>query len=360
MNVRKFARRIARHGRQLLGKDRTALEWQKGRGTTERTMGARTRIREILESDLYFFESTSLTEEICPACDISAPWISAYPHSSSALFSPILTCWCKECGFGWVPNVPFDLADYYAKEYAKSNRGDRNAAPKAYFETLSGPEEEMRPHSLVRYARRAKRQQALLQHYVPEGFSLLEFGSGPGYGLFFSRARIKHAIEQDEASAKYLDHIGAKRLSLTSLVPNTYDAILSSHSLEHLTICTLYDTLAKLRAALKPDGVFYVEVPNGSLTSTYLPGNHSPHTLFFNLRSLAIILERAGFSILHQSAGKRKQHLPSLENPPHHSADVGQPGDAIALTVIAKWNASTNVPRLPPRPEPRRAAPLRS
>lgn len=308
------------------------------------------KLRRLLSSNLYFFEASEVARELCPACGEGQPMLSAYPYSDSALFSPLVTCWCRVCGMGWVPTIPFSLEEYYSSAYAESNRGDRRIPPAEYFAMVGGPESEMTIPKLVPYTRRARAQLAKLEEFVPARYSLLEFGAGPGYGLYFSNAEAKHAVEHDEASVKYLEHLGVQRVELGEAEPGRYDAVLASHSLEHLAVDSLYPTLGLFRKALKSEGVLYVEVPNGAHTGSYLPGNHSPHTLFFSMRALKTVVERAGFEIIYSETRTKKKGQ-KLERPIHTEKELEQAPDAQGLTVVARpRHGELVVPSLPPRP----------
>lgn len=311
-----------------------------------------------MKTDLYFTVASELATDVCPACTTRDPLVSAYPYSRIPAFAPLLACWCRVCGFGWVPMIPFSLTEFYETEYGTKHRSDRRIDPAKYFAMLEQPEEEMRPRSLARYANRAKRQHRLLDRYVEKGYSLLEFGSGPGYGLFFSSAAEKHAIEHDESSVKYLRHIGAVRVDLNELEASRYDAVLSSHSLEHLLVGDLYSSLASLRRALRPRGILYIEVPNGAHTCSFLPGNHAPHTLFFNIRALKSILSRAGFEVIESQSLLRPKKY-GMKTTMHRPDQLDQRQDAGALTVVARKTEAVRVPDLPPRPRCHVVAPSR-
>ena len=295
---------------------------------------------------LFFLDVEELAGRPCLACATSARFVSAYPNPQSASFASTLIIWCTQCGMGWVPDLPLDLADYYEREYAVENRGDREMTPARYFAADS-------PFRDSTYFRRAQFQIQCAGQHVDSIGAMLDFGSGPGYALFLSGAATKHAVEYDSSSKKYLDFIGAERVWPQSLPKGSYDLILSSHSLEHLTATDLYPTLGAFRNALAPGGVLYVEVPGGSLTTYQSHVRHEPHTLFFSPEALVRVLERAGFEILAKSAEAQTGN-PSLQAPLYEPAADCDPFFAETkgrLTVICR--------RSPEQPTPVDVGPVR-
>ena len=128
--------------------------------------------------------------------------------------------------------------------------------------------------------------------------------------------------------------------------------MLSSHSLEHLPIEDLFPTLLRIRELLKPKGVLYIEVPNGAHTLSFLPGNHSPHTLFFSQRSLRQIVARAGFEIL-LSTNRVTKEGQTPEASIHSAEHLEQPIDAQGITVVARKSELGVPPVAPERLEVR-------
>jgi len=286
-------------------------------------------------ANLAFVDASELATLCCPACDHTHVRIAPYPHPTTSKFGTLLSAWCANCGFGWTPSIPFDLGDYYAKEYAVVNRrGDRGLSPEQYFAALSRPVDQV-PGRYRNYATRARFQIDEIEKHTPSDYSILDFGSGPGYALYFSRAKVKHAVELDEQSRKYLDYQGVSRVSLESQKAETYDAVLSSHSLEHLEIQSLYPTLDHMWRVLRPGGILYVEVPVGLYSASHINKGQEPHTLFFSVGSLKRVIERAGFSAIRaypRSQSRRaglKTQLCDLEL-------LEQPHGGSAVTVMAR------------------------
>ncbi len=292
--------------------------------------------REVLtplNPRLCFLEANDLGVLRCVACDHDRILIAPYPYAQTPLFAGVTVAFCQRCAFGWTLGAAFDLGDYYRHHYAVLERGDRGTEPARYFRRLSGAVSSL-PRTSRRYVERARYQIAEIERHVPENYALLDFGSGPGYALHFSRAGTKHAVEPDASCEKYLAHIGARRVDLTNVADATYDAILSSHSLEHQLVETLFPTLLEWRRVLRPGGLLYVEVPNGVYGVVDKRRGQEPHTLFFSLGALRRILERAGFEIREtkvRSAGSAPKGSPTIGEPEFLEQHPGAAG----LTILA-------------------------
>jgi hypothetical protein len=270
------------------------------------------RLENLKEGALFSYDLGSLAQSSCPTCASSKLHLLPYPYSTSPSFSRLVVLLCTSCGFGWVPTVPFDLDAYYRTEYGTSNRKDRSFSPEEYFSGAGKLRSESGP--LAHYFQRSHDQLALIREFKPSVGTMLDFGSGPGYALFLSNARVKHAIEPDDSSIKYLDYLGASRTALSALPERFYDVILASHSIEHVPEELLMDTLSRLRQALKTDGILCVEVPNASLASVHWPARHEPHTLFFSPTALVRLLEKCGFEVVRRVA-RVKIERPRLAEP---------------------------------------------
>lgn len=290
------------------------------------------RLDAFKKADVAFYPLASIDAARCPACDTAPDHLCTYPFDTVA-FSRLVVLWCPTCGMGWVPEVPFDLDDYYGTVYAQENRGDRDIPPEVYFSEDNPLLQKGGP----RYFTRARAQIERAREHHPSIEAMLDFGAGPGYALWTSGARLKHAIEKDAACAKYLDHLGAERLTLESLPESTYDLVLSSHSLEHLVAHELVSVLERLRRALEPKGLLYVEVPSGGLSRLVMPGRHEPHTLFFTPDGLRRAVVRAGFEVVFaDTLAKRENSLrpEPVYTPPTNDAFASSARGQI--TVLAR------------------------
>jgi hypothetical protein len=337
-----------RKAKERIARDKQRLEALAGKAqrTAERERAWMDRLERLQEGPLFTYEVDSLETPTCVACGGRGLHVLPYPSSISPTFSRLIVLLCPSCGFGWVPSLPFDLDEYYRTEYGSGKRTRVALAPADYFAvdgTLHQP-----GGRLSRYFERSKQQLALIHRHKPHIETMLDFGSGPGYALFVSGATTKHAIEPDDQSIKYLDHIGAVRTHLTDLKPHSYDVILASHSVEHIFIHQLFSTLGSLRAALRDDGVLCVEVPYASLGRAYIPLGHEPHTLFFSPDALVRIIERAGFEVVERTMRSKESRRILAEPLVMPAPDPWNSGLEEGLVVLAR--PSKQGPIVPPIP----------
>ena len=138
----------------------------------------------------------------------------------------------------------------------------------------------------------------------PGGGRLLDVGCGNG--LFLELAREMgwsaagvdfdaSAVEQARAKGFSVAHGGVDVLA----EPKAFDAITSSHVLEHVP--DPLDHLRRLRALLKPGGILWLQTPNLDSLGARLYGRDwrdldpPRHLVLFNRESLFSLLRRAGF-----------------------------------------------------------------
>jgi len=270
----------------------------------------------------------------CPACcEFSLTHQSDYP-STVAPFAEQTVLYCTRCGLGHVPDAAKLLATYYREDYAKTNRKDREVAPETYFSEAHRERSPM----MQRYFRRARNQVTCLKRHGGRFNRVLDFGSGPGYLLHVSHAKEPHAFEPDVASAKYLDHIGARQYETLGTVPqNHFDIIVASHSIEHLVGEELRKTLKHLLASLRDGGLMLIEVPHGGHSYLHLKGaRQDPHTLFFTPQALYEAVQYAGGEIIFADA-VAKPLIPRREHPIYTpKADGFFDVDRGSLTVICQ------------------------
>lgn len=250
------------------------------------------RFRALRGGEAPMMEFSRLPENgmNCPVCaEAAVQWASAYP-SSIRRFRMAVALFCSHCGSGFVPGADELVADYYAYEYAKKNRGDREGDPVAYFRDLGSLN--------APYAGRAKHQIAALRAQGARFGRVLDYGSGPGYFLFLCKPEQGFAVELDTCSDKYLAYIGARKIDPAVIPKRSYDIIVASHVIEHLTETTLARTLRSLVGALDNGGVLLIEVPTGLHGTLSIRRDESPHTLFFSPHGIREAVRRAGGKIV--------------------------------------------------------------
>jgi SAM-dependent methyltransferase len=217
--------------------------------------------------------------------------VSAYP-SQNDKFRMAVVFYCRHCGTGSVPGADDLLSGYYESEYANSNRKDRSMDPAEYFH------QEYPEPGYGRYFARAKTQIAALQKHSAVFNRVLDYGSGPGYLLFESKAKQPFAVELDGQSDKYLEYLGATKLDPNNLGTETMDVIVASHVVEHFTHTNLDINLGSMANALAPGGLLLIEVPQGGHSFSILDTKQDPHTFFFTPEGIYRSIERQGIEIL--------------------------------------------------------------
>jgi SAM-dependent methyltransferase len=216
----------------------------------------------------------------CPACGReSGSCVVDYPDQVPN-WQALVIIICNHCGFGYVPSIHFDLDEYYATGYGGS-RGRRSLPePGQLFGSLS-------TNDTPKVAR-ARWHAGILHDLGGRIDSILDIGSGPGFLLWhFPKAR-RLAVESDQFSRPYLDHLQVEILDGAEDAPGGLDVIALSHVLEHIPIEGVAPLLDTCRSKLRPGGKLLIEVPEWGFLHHRRPkkGSQVPHVLFFSPRSL--------------------------------------------------------------------------
>lgn len=206
----------------------------------------------------------------CPCCK----------NKEALLPSPLYTR-CSCCGHRWRLPLYNGTAHYEALK-------ERNDAQTPWFRRKTN-----------------ERLVALLELIGPEVQRILEIGCAEGTLGALVKERVSVIYDGVEVSLdslvaeKNLDHVfRTPSIEVQSL---EYDLIVSLHVLEHID--QLGAELASWKRLLKPSGKLLIEVPNQSghpLVSTDINPEHIHQ---FTPASLAVLLERSGFSCREISAG---------------------------------------------------------
>lgn len=236
----------------------------------------------------------------CYACGHSHFSVQTYPFLSSPLFAGLIVLHCHLCGLSFVPFLHFNLDEYYSDLYAHNVQPFRKGSS---FYNTSNP--FWQQPSANHFIERADKHINLLNRYG-DIRKILDFGCGVGIFLHRIKAEMKHGCEPDMNARKIVeDELGVKCINLDSAVPGTYDAIVSSHSLEHLLATDVYPTLKRFNELLNDDGIILIEVPPGAdqlherQNGFIKRGPLEPHTLFFSALSLWYLLKASGFKPLY-------------------------------------------------------------
>jgi 2-polyprenyl-3-methyl-5-hydroxy-6-metoxy-1,4-benzoquinol methylase len=227
------------------------------------------------------------TQIACPLCGSE----QAVPLSGwDRRFKRLPHVKCGECGLIRHEFMPSDaeLARYYRESYRRD-----------YQRASTGPSGR---HIAKRHAEAAPRLERLARHVSP-GASIVDFGCGSGEFVEDAIA-VGFDARGFEPGADYARHArDAKGLPVENCGWQAYsvaapvDAVTSFHVFEHLL--DPLAALTRVSAWLKPDGVFYVEVPdmNTALRKGF-GALHMAHTLGFSRYTVELLGARAGLAVV--------------------------------------------------------------
>jgi len=150
---------------------------------------------------------------------------------------------------------------------------------------------------------------AKLERLVPTKGKLLDFGCGAGYLVERALARgwAAHGLEAGKWAKSAAEARGVKTVHVGSLTeglfpPEHFDVVAAKQVLEHIP--DLKAELAHLRAALRPGGLFYADVPNYRCLSIVCGRddfelNTPPqHLNYFTPRTLTRLFKTCGFELV--------------------------------------------------------------
>jgi len=154
----------------------------------------------------------------------------------------------------------------------------------------------------------SERRAEFVARFVPDG-RLLEVGSAGGFFLAAAQKRGFETlgVEPEAAMARAASeafgvHVLTTTIEHAVLPKRAFAGACAWHTLEH--IVNPAASLARIRAALEPDGYFFAEVPNIDSVRArrerarwrLLDPEH--HVAQYGPTSLGVLLERCGFSVL--------------------------------------------------------------
>lgn len=127
---------------------------------------------------------------------------------------------------------------------------------------------------------------------------MLEIGAGHAGISYFIHSLFPEILEPDESFRKAHKDLGIFKEAFKDLneINKTYDLILSSHSLEHVS--NIMDDIGIIAKILKPNGYFFLEVPNAN--DIYFKSYRTDilHTYFFNIESIQRLAEYFNLKVL--------------------------------------------------------------
>ena len=212
---------------------------------------------------------------------------------------------CKECGFKHVISIPTDseLEQIYSHEYYTQEKP-------LYLERYR---EDLEWWNGV-YTRR---YEILEQHLLSNQRRILDIGSGPGYFLLNGKNR-GWQVKGVEPSIEAAVHSQGLELDVeniyfseqTAPTLGSFDAINMGEVLEHIPNPAAL--LRLVHAQLNVGGLVSIIVPNDFNPFQLILRDHlgfdawwvaPPHHInYFNFKSLAALLEKCGFEVLHQES----------------------------------------------------------
>ncbi|MBI4879894.1 MAG: class I SAM-dependent methyltransferase [Planctomycetes bacterium] len=143
----------------------------------------------------------------------------------------------------------------------------------------------------------------------------LDVGAGAGLLLRAARERgfsgiaLELSAPSAELIARTLDvAVHQAAIEEAPLAPESVGVVAFSHSLEHLGD-PVGARVRRARELLRPGGLVHVAVPNWRAAKRVLAGRHTPwiyahHISYFERRTLAALLRRAGFEPLSFTVGR--------------------------------------------------------
>lgn len=202
---------------------------------------------------------------------------------------------CKECDFGFVHPMPSEekLNFFYEKVYRSKGR-----PPYLVTENY----EDQKKHYLE-----DKNLSYLL--YISSLINLknikklYDFGCGDGdlgYALKKKFPQIQlYCTENDSHCKKILEERNFKNLIDLNGINETFDLIITTHSLEHLSDPNYI--FSKFNKFLNKNGFIFFEVPN--CPNEYWAGRpyDGPHLLFYTKKSFEVLAKKYGFEFINFS-----------------------------------------------------------
>lgn len=142
----------------------------------------------------------------------------------------------------------------------------------------------------------AERWRKLAPHVHP-GDAVFEFGAGTGLNLAKAQAARKAGCDVGAHLEPRLRALGIEFVELADVPDNTFDAVLSHHSLEHVP--SPHDALRELRRILRPGGRLLLFVPfeKERRYRRFDPREPNHHLYSWNVQTLANLAGVCGFSV---------------------------------------------------------------
>ncbi len=235
-----------------------------------------------------------MEKRVCPVCSSDKNEILFHQSFSGFSDNNLLDKYdvvaCNNCNFCYADNIPSQSKfDIYYKELSKYENFDT--------ELKESPFDKNRFSIMVNY----------LKEFLPNTKThIVEVGCATGFLLsLIKKEGYEHITGIDpspscsQTAKKYYDiKVLTNTVSSIELEENSVDFLLLVGVLEHIR--DLDDSLQKLKKLLKPNGKFFIAIPDGS---EYYNGEDAPfqefsveHINFFGPKSLENLMNKNGFS----------------------------------------------------------------
>lgn len=160
--------------------------------------------------------------------------------------------------------------------------------------------------------------------FIPKGGRILDAGCGPGVdssymmGKGFEVLGIDLSAKMLELAMKKNPDVKFRRVDIRELDFNTqsFDAILASYSLIHITKQDIPRVIKNFHRMLKPTGVLFIGVQEGTSKEVFITEPLKPDKkIFINIisaKEIKELLEVEGFKILREFT-RRPENIEELE-----------------------------------------------
>lgn len=240
------------------------------------------------------------------ACNLCGSTEKAVLATRDRWLNPLTNVICTHCGLIRVDPMPTDaeLERYYANHYRLH-----------YQSTL-----EPTPKSIDRGQKSAKARLDHLQQFLKPGARILDIGAGGGEFLAEAKSRgyEVEGVEPSVGFARYAERTYGVKVHIAPLNKidfgsRKFDLIHSFHVFEHLR--DPFASMELVHTLLKPDGYFYVAVPNMAEKRTPTGMFHFAHVHGFAYETLRMMGEKAGFEWVPSTALRAAQVFKRLDAP---------------------------------------------
>lgn len=215
---------------------------------------------------------------------------------------PLLTLACGNCGLGRIDPLPTEkeLSDWYTSQYRQQYKGAEKPALRHVLRAGR--------NALERWQWVCAHSDVLARVGTHPNRRSLDIGASSGefVALMQHVGFIASGIEPHQGYAAYARevmqlniHTGTLLEELQKIENSSQDLITMFHVLEHLA--EPVKALRHIGEKLAPDGVLYIEVPNGTRPGSPHYLFFRAHTLYFTGPTLRRMIHTAGLNVVSHS-----------------------------------------------------------